>query len=114
MGKNSTSPYTISTHKKASVAELFDSSLGAQCWNLGFVRNFNDWEVEEVNNLYTKLENIWLRDIILDFIIRKPAKHGNFTVNSCYSIMCLVEEGCGVNFWENHIPLRVSFVVLSV
>lgn len=75
--------YTLSVKQSAFVAEICDISTDMQCWNLGFVRNFNDWKIQEVNRLNNILENLKMRTNVNDSTQWKPTKNVLFSVRSC-------------------------------
>lgn len=100
----------LSAHKNPVVAELYENSEGNYCWKLDFVRGFNDWEVEDVTSLYSKLESQKLRENIEDALIWKLASSRNFSVRCCCNLINFTGEDV-INLWEKIIPLRVRFFV---
>ena len=43
--------YILAAHRNASIEEMWDQNVGEGGWNLRFIRDFNDWEVEMVGDL---------------------------------------------------------------
>ncbi|RVX21576.1 hypothetical protein CK203_002334 [Vitis vinifera] len=43
--------YAMAVHKNATVDEMWDQNFGQGSWNLRFLRDFNDWELNMVDNL---------------------------------------------------------------
>ncbi|OVA16871.1 hypothetical protein BVC80_1233g7 [Macleaya cordata] len=61
-----------------------------QEWDLGFRRDINDWEVEELSNLLSALEVVHLDDEEEDRLIWKPESDGEFKVSSFYKILMTI------------------------
>ena len=47
--------FVIAAHKDVVIKEMWSPDEGGGCWNPLFLRPFNDWELEEVNNFLTCL-----------------------------------------------------------
>ena len=43
--------YAMAVHKNATVEEMWDQNFGQGAWNLRFLRDFNDWALDMVDNL---------------------------------------------------------------
>ncbi|RVW76689.1 hypothetical protein CK203_047575 [Vitis vinifera] len=43
--------YAMAAHREATVEEMWDQNFGQGGWNLRFLRDFNDWELEMIGNL---------------------------------------------------------------
>ena len=43
--------YTLAADRNAKIEDLWDQNVGEGGWNLRFIRDFNDWEVELVEEL---------------------------------------------------------------
>ncbi|RVW76031.1 hypothetical protein CK203_055324 [Vitis vinifera] len=59
--------YILAAHRNASVEEMWDQNVGEGGWNLRFIRDFNDWEVEMVDDLLQVLRGfriIWREDLV--------------------------------------------------
>ncbi|RVW95641.1 hypothetical protein CK203_031611 [Vitis vinifera] len=41
----------MASHRNATVEEMWDQNFGQGGWNLGFLRDFNDWEMDMIGNL---------------------------------------------------------------
>ena len=41
----------MTAHRNATVEEMWDQNVGQGGWDLRFVRDFNDWELDMVVNL---------------------------------------------------------------
>lgn len=51
-------------------------------WNLGFLRGFNEWEIEDVINLYQLLQSKDINKLVEDRMKRNNAKTRHFSVKS--------------------------------
>ncbi|RVW87985.1 hypothetical protein CK203_033887 [Vitis vinifera] len=43
--------YAMASHRNATVEEMWDQNFGQGGWNLRFLRDFNDWEMEMIGKL---------------------------------------------------------------
>ncbi|RVW90342.1 putative ribonuclease H protein [Vitis vinifera] len=43
--------FTLAAHRNATIEEMWDQNFGKGGWNLRFIRDFNDWELDMVGNL---------------------------------------------------------------
>ncbi|RVW79961.1 hypothetical protein CK203_047500 [Vitis vinifera] len=48
-------PLYLAAHRKATMEEMWDQNFGGGGWNLRFIRDFNDWELDMVGNLLHEL-----------------------------------------------------------
>ena len=44
--------YAIAAHRNATMDEMWDQNFGHGGWNLRILRDFNDWELDMVRNLF--------------------------------------------------------------
>ncbi|KAJ9705752.1 hypothetical protein PVL29_003718 [Vitis rotundifolia] len=47
--------FTLAAHKNGTLEEMWDQNFGEGGWNLRFIRDFNDWEMNLVGNLLQAL-----------------------------------------------------------
>ena len=75
--------FELVVNKQETVAEVWDQSVGRGSWNLKFVRDFNDWELELVVNLLKALpkESISFE---IDKVNWKGVKGDCFTVKEAF------------------------------
>lgn len=97
----------IAGSKYAMAAELFSNQAVGGCWNLGFIRSFNDWEIEE------KMDYMMIWKIITigeceDNLMWKPAKNGAFPTRSFYETYNRKMRGKTATLQGSLLP-RVSF-----
>ena len=43
--------FTLAAHRNATIEEMWDQNFGVGGWNLRFIRDFNDWELDMIGNL---------------------------------------------------------------
>ncbi|RVW47373.1 LINE-1 retrotransposable element ORF2 protein [Vitis vinifera] len=49
--------FTLAGHRNAKASEVWDSSLGQGGWNLSLVRDFNDWELDQIGDMLNLLRD---------------------------------------------------------
>ncbi|OVA00072.1 Reverse transcriptase zinc-binding domain [Macleaya cordata] len=104
--------YRISSVKTATVRQMRKTVNRVQEWDLGFRRDINDWEVEELSNLLSALEVVHLDDEEEDRLIWKPESDGEFKVSSFNKILMTIRLDPNPVFniiWEAPIPYKVCF-----
>lgn len=73
--------FAIDSFKDAWVADIWDGgSLG-----LRFIRQLNDWELEEVDIFFGRLHDYSTSLEIDNIMVRVETKNSNFSVKSFYS-----------------------------
>ena len=76
--------YILAANRNATVEDLWDQNAGEGGWNLSFIRDFNDWEVEMVGELLQALRGLritWEDDLVS----WKGGGSGQFRVKDAYS-----------------------------
>ena len=102
--------YAMAVHKNATVDEMWDQNFGQGGWNLRFLRDFNDWELNMVDNLLLVLRGhrITLEE---DSVFWKEGRNGQFRVKKAYSL--LVSPIATVfpksNIWVGRVPTKIAF-----
>jgi hypothetical protein len=109
--------FSCSSSQSASVAScLTPSNAGAgRMWNVTFIRDFNDWEFEEVLAFFSFIQSKIPATLDSDFSLWKLHQHGNFDVKSFYHA---IDNHSAVSFpwraiWKVKAPRRVSFFLWS-
>jgi hypothetical protein len=109
--------FACSTSQSASLASCLSISLVGEVriWNLTIVRDFNDWEVEEVLEFFNFIHSKTPVGLDLDSMSWKLRQHGNFNVKSFYHTLDVKSE---IVFswraiWKVKAPRRVSFFIWS-
>jgi hypothetical protein len=86
--------FACSTSQSASLASCLSiSAVGeGRIWNLTFVREFNDWEVEEVLEFFHFIHSKIPAGLDPDNMRWKLRQHGNFDVKSFYHALDVRSE----------------------
>ena len=71
----------------AKVAELWEVAGLGGGWNFRFERNFNDWEMEEVQRFIRTINSKNLNPQSSDRLRCKEAKDGIFNVKSSFDLL---------------------------
>ncbi|OVA07362.1 Reverse transcriptase zinc-binding domain [Macleaya cordata] len=81
--------------------------------DLGFRRQFIDWEQEDLGRLMMKLNSLNLSLDSADSLSWIPAKDKLFSVQSCYKLLLPSQEGSfpAASVWGTLAPTKVSFIV---
>ncbi|RVW54291.1 hypothetical protein CK203_068441 [Vitis vinifera] len=102
--------FTLAAHRKATIEEMWDQNFGGGGWNLRFIRDFNDWELDMVGNLLHELRghSITLEE---DSVFWKIGGNGQFRVKEVYS---LLDRPLTVVFpknkiWVESVPTKIVF-----
>ena len=97
-------------HKNATMEEMWDQNFGQGGWNLRFLRDFNDWDLDMVGNLLLALRGhrITMEE---DLVFWKEGRNGQFSVKKAYSL--LVSPIAAVfpksNVWVDRVPTKIVF-----
>ena len=102
--------YILAAHRNASVEDMWDQNVGEGGWNLRFIRDFNDWEVEMVGELLQVLRGFritWEEDSVF----WKGGGNGQFRVKEAYSWL---DRPMDVVFpknkiWMERVPTKIMF-----
>ena len=102
--------------KGANVADIWDNSRGEGAWNPTFVRPFNDWEIEEVQNFMCLVNTRRVKQEENDRLFWKGDKKGMYTVRANASLL----EGDANKtapvkiLWNGCVPPKVYFFAWEV
>jgi hypothetical protein len=109
--------FACSSSKDASIAaSLINSGVNeGRVWNITFIWDFNDWEVEEVLAFFTFIHSRIPATVDPDSMHWKLRQHGAFDAKSFYNA---IDGKWDVKFpwkaiWRVKAPRRVSFFVWS-
>ena len=103
--------FAMAANKEVSVADVWEPSCEGGVWTPCFVRPFNDWEVEEIQNLLQALQDKRIFPNQDDLMLMRGAKDGCFSVKLFYKLLF------GSNsivfphqlIWSNWVPTKMSF-----
>ena len=70
--------FALATNKEASIAYVWESSREGGGWTPCFVRHFNDWEVEEIQNLLQAIQDQRILPSQDDLMLMREAGDGQF------------------------------------
>jgi hypothetical protein len=109
--------FACSTSQSASIDScLLSSGVGeGRSWNITFLRDFNDWEVDEVLAFFTFIYSKIPAGVNPDSMRWTLCQHGEFDVKSFYHAL---DVKIDIKFpwkaiWRAKAPRRVSFFVWS-
>ena len=68
----------MAANKEASIAYVWGSSREGGGWTPCFVRPFNDWEVDEIQNLLQAIQDKRILPSQDDFMLMREAGDGQF------------------------------------
>ena len=82
-------------------------------WGSRFIRQFNDWELEEVDALFRRLHSYSIGLGTFDTIVWLETKDGDFSIWSCYSSLASrrVEPFPYDTVWNSWAPLELAFLL---
>ena len=84
---------------------------GGGAWDLKFLRSFNDWELEAIQEFIEVTSNIKRSSLEKDNLVWKGDVLGYFTVKAYFKLL----EGVSPHkvpckmLWNQHIPSKVGF-----
>ena len=74
--------YALANSKGAMVGEVWNSTRGEGCWNLEFIKSFNDWELEETQNFINLINSSRVNQRERDKIFWTMDKKGEYSVKA--------------------------------
>ncbi|RVW43437.1 putative ribonuclease H protein [Vitis vinifera] len=102
--------YAMAAHREATVEEMWDQNFGQGGWNLRFLRDFNDWELEMIGNLLHVLRS-YKPSMEEDSVRWKGGRNGKFRVKEAYRVVTRPND---IGFpsrsiWVDSVPTKVAF-----
>ena len=93
------------------IKEVWSLDEGGGGWNPLFLRPFNDWELEEVNNLFMYLSRKRAQPSLEDEVVWVEEKNEHFSIKSMFKIL---ESASSCYFpanivWQPKIQPRICF-----
>jgi hypothetical protein len=105
--------FSIAADKEATVADFLLTRNGNLHWEVTFVRNLQDWEIDALTSFLDLLYSVSLHDSGLDQLCWKRNSSKSFTVSSYYR--CLnaptIKQFPWKGIWKTKAPPRVVFFV---
>ena len=78
--------FLLAAHRDATIEEMWDQDSGQGDWNLVFVRDFNDWEMDMVGDLLHTLRGH--RPSLEDDSVKwRQGRNGLFRVKEAYRLL---------------------------
>ncbi|RVW29336.1 hypothetical protein CK203_109097 [Vitis vinifera] len=98
----------MAVHRNATVEEMWDQNFGQGGWNLRFLRDFNDWELDTVGNLLDVLREHRVT-LEKDSVFWKEGRDGLFRVKKAYSVLAspIVAVFPKSNIWVDRVPTKL-------
>ncbi|RVX20164.1 hypothetical protein CK203_004515 [Vitis vinifera] len=102
--------FVLAVHRDASIEEMWDHQSGQGDWNLVFVRDFNDWELDMVGDLLRTLRGH--RPSLEDDSVKwRQGRDGLFRVKEAYRMLdkpsATLFPARGI--WVDRVPTKVCF-----
>ena len=107
--------FECASHKDAFMNEVLSWHNGKVVWNVSFMRNFNDWELDSVVEFLTLIESKAPLQEVKDGPWWHLRKNGRFDICSFYEVL---RDAPQVVFpwksiWRTKAPRRVRFFIWS-
>ena len=104
--------FVVAAQRNATVRDMWDQDSGQGGWNLRFIRDFNDWELDVVGELLQVLrsQRITLEE---DSVSWKGGKNGKFGVKKAYSLLISPSVSMFLKngIWVENVPTKLAFFV---
>ncbi|RVX07537.1 ATP-dependent Clp protease proteolytic subunit 3, chloroplastic [Vitis vinifera] len=104
--------FAVAAQRNAIVGDMWDQNSGQGGWNLRFIRDFNDWELDVVGELLQVLrsQRITLEE---DSVSWKGGKNGKFGVKKAYSLLISPSVSMFLKngIWVENVPTKLAFFV---
>ena len=102
--------FAMASHRNATVEEMWDQNFSQGGWNLRFLRDFNDWELDMIGELLYALRG-YKPSMEEDSVCWKGGKNGKFRVKEAYSLLAnpndiVFPSRC---IWVDSVPTKVAF-----
>ena len=102
--------FVLAVHRDATIEEMWDQHSGQGDWNLVFVRDFNDWELDMVGDLLHTLRG-HRPSMEDDSVIWRQGRNGLFRVKEAYRLLDKpnATEFPARGIWVDRVPTKVRF-----
>ncbi|RVW50079.1 putative ribonuclease H protein [Vitis vinifera] len=100
----------MAAHQNLTVEEMWDQNSGQGNWNLHFLRDFNDWEIELVREFLHTLRG-FKPSLEEDSVLWRKGRSDQFRVKEAYSLLTKSDD---MRFpyksiWVARVPTKVAF-----
>ena len=108
--------FTLSSSKKAWVADVWNPEGDGDGWTPLFSGAFNDWELELMECFLQKIQAVRVHRDVEDRVIWTTSRCGTFSVKSLYSILELGNSPLfpSGSVWRSSAPPKVAFFAWEV
>ncbi|RVW53192.1 hypothetical protein CK203_087559 [Vitis vinifera] len=102
--------FAMASHRNATVEEMWDQNFGQGGWNLRFLRDFNDWELDMIGDLIHALRS-YKSSMEEDLVCWKGGKNGKFRVKEAYRLLVSTNDIVFSSrcIWVDSVPTKVAF-----
>ncbi|RVX21853.1 putative ribonuclease H protein [Vitis vinifera] len=102
--------FVMSVQRSSTVEEMWDQNSGQGGWNLNFLRDFNDWELDMVGDLLHVLRG-HRPSLEEDSVIWRQGRNGQFRVKEAYSLLTNPNDTSFPSrcIWVARVPTKVAF-----
>ncbi|RVW92919.1 putative ribonuclease H protein [Vitis vinifera] len=102
--------FGMAAQRNSTVEEMWDQNSGQGNWNLHFLRDFNDWELELVGDFLHILRG-FKPSLKEDSVLLRKGRSGQFRVKEAYSLLTKSDD---IGFpsrsiWVARVPTKVAF-----
>ena len=102
--------FGMAAHQSLTVEEMWDQNSGQGNWNLHFLRDFNDWEIELVGKFLHILRG-FKPSLEEDSVLWRKGRSDQFRVKEAYSLLTKSDD-MGFPYksiWVARVPTKVAF-----
>ena len=96
--------------RNSTVEEMWDQNLGQGNWNLNFLRDFNDWELDLVGDFLHILRGC-KPSLEEDSVLWRQGRSGQFRVKKAFSLLTKSDDTGfpSRSIWVARVPTKVVF-----
>ncbi|KAL6333218.1 hypothetical protein AAG906_028401 [Vitis piasezkii] len=102
--------FVLAAHRDATIEEMWDQNSGQGGWNLIFLRDFNDWELDMVGELLHILRG-HRPSLEEDSVMWRRGRNGLFRVKEAYRLLDNPNDTVfpSRSIWVDRVPTKVTF-----
>ena len=102
--------FVLAAHRDATIEEMWDQISGQGDWNLVFVRDFNDWELDMVGELLHTFRG-HRPSLEEDSVMWRRGRNGLFRVKEAYRLLDNPNATAfpSRSIWVDRVPTKVAF-----
>ena len=102
--------FGMAVQRSSTIEEMWDQNSGQGGWNLNFLRDFNDWELDMVGDLLHMLRG-HRPSLEEDSVFWRQGRNGQFRVKEAYSLLTNSNDTGfpSRSIWVGRVPTKVVF-----